>query len=87
MSDREKAIQIQGLAMHLINARDKAQGEAAPGLEEQYDDILDRTTAIIETELGVRVRRDTFNYARFATHVQYQYISNELKYLFYIIRV
>lgn len=63
--------EIQGIAMHLINARDKAQDEAAPGLEEQYDEILDQTTAIIEAELGVRVRRDTFNYARFATHVQY----------------
>lgn len=63
--------EIQGIAMHLINARDKAQDEAAPGLEEQYDDILDRTTAVIEAELGICVRRDTFSYARFATHVQY----------------
>lgn len=63
--------EVQGIAMHLINARDKALDGTSPGLEEQYDDILDRITAIMEEELGVRVRRDTFNFARFATHVQY----------------
>lgn len=63
--------EVQGIAMHLINARDKALDGTSPGLEEQYDDILDRITAIVEEELGVRVRRDTFNFARFATHVQY----------------
>lgn len=63
--------EVQGIAMHLINARDKALDGTSPGLEEQYDDILNRITAIMEEELGVRVRRDTFNFARFATHVQY----------------
>ena len=57
--------------MHLINAQDKALDGTVPGLEEQYDEILDRITFIIEEELGVHVRRNTFNYARFATHVQY----------------
>ena len=63
--------EVQGIAMHLINARDKALDGTILGLEEQCDDILDRLIAIIEDELGVHVRRDTFNFARFATHVQY----------------
>ena len=63
--------EVQGIAMHLINAQDKALDGNVPGLEEQYDEILDRITLIIEEELGVHVRRNTFNYARFATHVQY----------------
>ena len=63
--------EVQGIAMHLINAQDKALEGTVPGLEEQYDEILDRITFIIEEELGVHVRRNTFNYARFATHVQY----------------
>ena len=63
--------EVQGIAMHLINAQDKALDGTVPGLEEQYDEILDRITFIIEEELGVHVRRNTFNYARFATHVQY----------------
>ena len=63
--------EVQGIAMHLINAQDKALDGNVPGLEEQHDEILDRITLIIEEELGVHVRRNTFNYARFATHVQY----------------
>lgn len=63
--------EVQGIAMHLINAQDKALDGTVPGLEEQYDEILDHITFIIEEELGVHVRRNTFNYARFATHVQY----------------
>ena len=63
--------EVQGIAMHLINAQDKALDGTVPGLEEQYDEILDRITFIIEEELGIHVRRNTFNYARFATHVQY----------------
>lgn len=61
--------EIQGVAMHLINAREG--GKEAPRIEEQYEEILEETTHIIEREMGLRVRRDTFNYVRFATHVQY----------------
>ncbi len=64
--------EIQGVAMHFINARNTPVG-AAPqsNIEEQYETILEQTTQIIEWEMDIRVRRDTFNYARFATHVQY----------------
>ena len=61
--------EVQGIAMHLINARN---GEKeVPRIEEQYEEVLEETTRIIEREMGVQVRRDTFNYVRFATHVQY----------------
>ena len=40
-------------------------------LGRNYEEILEQTTQIIELEMGLRVRRDTFNYARFATHLQY----------------
>lgn len=60
--------EVQGIAMHLINARN-AEDDAS--IEERYDEVLEQTTQIIEWELNVTVRRDTFNYARFATHLQY----------------
>lgn len=63
--------EVQGIAMHLINARDKALDEEQEDLEQSFDEILEETTKIIEEEMGVTVWRDTFNYARFATHVQY----------------
>ena len=64
--------EVQGVAMHLINAQN-AQRDGAEGadIEERYEEILEQTTQIIEWELDVTVRRDTFNYARFATHLQY----------------
>lgn len=63
--------EVQGIAMHLINARDGAKEQPALDLDEKYEEILDQTTRIIEREMGFQVRRDTFNYARFATHMQF----------------
>ena len=66
--------EVQGVAMHFINARATAttpQAQADATLEQRYEEILEQTTQIIEWELDLRVRRDTFNYARFATHVKY----------------
>ena len=66
--------EVQGVAMHFINARATAatpQAQADAALEQRYEEILEQTTQIIEWEMDLRVRRDTFNYARFATHVKY----------------
>lgn len=40
-------------------------------LNDVPQDVLDFTARIIEEEMALAVRRDTFNYARFATRVQY----------------
>ena len=63
--------EVQGIAMHFINAQDYSREETSFGVEQHYEEILCRMTDIMEQELDVRVRKDTFNYARFATHVQY----------------
>ena len=63
--------EVQGVAMHFINARTSGAEEAEVNMEERYEVILEETTRIIEREMGLSIRRDTFNYARFATHVQY----------------
>lgn len=66
--------EVQGVAMHFINARATVatpQAQADANLEQRYEEILEQTTQIIEWEMNLRVRRDTFNYARFATHVKY----------------
>ena len=63
--------EIQGVAMHFINARAGYPKQTGISIEDRYEDILERTTQIIEHELGIVVQRDTFSYARFATHVQY----------------
>lgn len=63
--------EAQAIAMHFINARSTHADEAVVNIEERYEEILERTTQIIEEEMALTVRRDSFNYARFATHVQY----------------
>lgn len=64
--------EVQGIAMHLINARNAPTiSGGGSGIADRYEEILEQTTQMIEWELGVTVRRDTFNYARFATHLQY----------------
>lgn len=64
-------VEIQGIAMHLINAQLGSKAEELPELEQSSEEIIEQTTLIIERELGLHVQRDTFNYARFATHIQY----------------
>lgn len=65
--------EVQSIAMHFINARGGALDSQSPAgdIQQQYDEVLEQTTQIIEWELDCKVQRDTFNYARFATHVQY----------------
>lgn len=63
--------EVQGIAMHLINARERSKTDEAQGMERFNEEILDETTRIIEEELHIKVQKGTFNYARFATHVQY----------------
>ncbi len=65
--------EVQSIALHFINARGGALDSQSPAgdIQQQYDEVLEQTTQIIEWELDCKVQRDTFNYARFATHVQY----------------
>ena len=63
--------EVQGVAMHFINASLGSPSSGQLTSEEEYETILERMTQIVEYALQVTIRRDTFNYARFATHVQY----------------
>lgn len=63
--------EVQGIAMHLINARNRSRMKELPGIDRHYEEILRQTTKIMEQELKIRIKQDTFSYARFATHIQY----------------
>lgn len=39
--------------------------------EQRIDRLVDKATAMVEEDLGITVPRDSFDYARFATHVRY----------------
>lgn len=64
--------EVQGIAMHLINAQHGAlPEEGVPQVEQAYEQILAHTTELIRQSMGVEVKTGTFNYARFATHIQH----------------
>ena len=63
--------EVQGIAMHLINARYISSEDSVSEIEQKYEEILEKTTQIIEEKMGIQVRRDTFNFARFSSHIQF----------------
>lgn len=60
-----------GIALNLVNARMEGMGGddgSLPGYEKQ---VVEEVTRIVERELDFQVDRESFNYMRFATHLQY----------------
>lgn len=57
-----------GIAMILINA--KLQGGTYIE-DKSFDSITEEITEVIEENLRIYIERNTFNYSRFATHLQY----------------
>lgn len=89
--------EVQGVAMHFINARNtplEPQTDPRPNIEQQYEEVLEQTTCLIEQQLYITVQRNSFNYARFATHLQYllrrlfqqQHIDSENVQMYHSIR-
>lgn len=56
-----------GIAMNLINA--KKTPSRRP--EEDFSEMLEQITEIVENHFHIMVDRDSFNFSRYATHIQY----------------
>lgn len=63
--------EASGIAMAFINAHVYSPDDFGIRAEDERQAALDGITEIIEREMGVSINRDTFNYARYATHVRY----------------
>lgn len=66
--------ETQGIAMHFINARNGLVDPQLPSTnlpQDRIDELVEVSTQMIEEELNITVHRGTFNYVRFATHVEY----------------
>lgn len=63
--------EASGIAMAFINARVYSESEPDTQAMADGEAILDAITHIIEQEMGVDIDTTTFNYTRYATHVQY----------------
>lgn len=59
-----------GVALSIVNSA--VMSSAKSTREASHDErMLDRATSEVERELGISVDRDSFDFARFATHVKY----------------
>lgn len=65
---KEEAI---GIAMNLINARSSSGQEMDSGEADIYAEMLEDITELVENEFHIIVERESFNYSRYATHLQY----------------
>ncbi|MBQ9317211.1 MAG: PRD domain-containing protein [Atopobiaceae bacterium] len=65
--DRHEAT---GLALSIVNSA-LTQSERTARKARETADLLELVTKLVEEEMGITVDRGSFDYARFATHVQY----------------
>ena len=61
------------IAMNLVNERYNSNStmDVADELQSQYDDILEDTISIVEDEMGILIERNSFNFARYSSHLMY----------------
>lgn len=91
--------EISAIAMQFINARKYPAGNRARAAAEdevlsRYDEILEQTIQIVEREMKITVQKGTYNYRRFATHLEYllkrmlknQYVDSDNEHMYQMFR-
>lgn len=67
--------EASGIALNIVNAKleEKPQSKVSDSTIQQNtaEQILQDMTKIVEKEMQIQVNRESFNYARYATHVMY----------------
>ena len=65
--------EASGIAMNFVNARynPKSRTDVTEDLQKKYDEILEDTISIVEDEIGILIERDSFNFARYSSHLMY----------------
>lgn len=65
--------EASGIAMNFVNARydTRLKTDVADQLKKQYQEILEDTISIVEDEIGIVIDRDSFNFARYSSHLMY----------------
>ena len=62
--------EISGIAMNLVNAR-AGEDTEKKGETEEFNDMLEEITEIVEKDFRIIVDRESFDFSRYATHLQY----------------
>ena len=76
--DRRFMVQLNpneasGIALHFVNARynAKTRRDTLDQWLRRYDEILEDTVSMVEDEMGIVVDRESFNFARYSSHLMY----------------
>lgn len=65
---KEEAV---GIAMNLLSAKAEPADQSEQDEAARFDEMLEEITEIVENDFHQIIDRDSFNYSRYATHVQY----------------
>ena len=62
--------EVFGIAMAIVFAKLGTKNKETSSTK-QSSELLEEITCIVEQQMGLQISRDSFNYARYATHMQY----------------
>lgn len=63
--------ELSGIAMAMISARVTGDSGVEQTQRKDFEIILNDICGIVEEQMGITVNKQSFDYARFATHMQY----------------
>lgn len=63
--------ELSGIAMAIISAKSTDNNRKEEMQKKDFEKILNEICMIIEKQMGLTVNKESFDYARFATHMQY----------------
>ena len=63
--------EASGIAMSFVNARNSAESKKDSSMQKWYKEVLEDTISIVEDTIGIVIERDSFNFARYSSHLMY----------------
>lgn len=74
--ERRFAVQLNeneasGIAISFANARNSAEKKADTSIQKWFHEALEDTISIVEDTVGILIERESFNFARYSSHLMY----------------
>lgn len=74
--ERRFAVQLDeneasGIATAFVNARNSMSIQDKSSVQDWYKEALEDTISIVEDTIGIVIERDSFNFARYSSHLMY----------------
>lgn len=74
--ERRFAVQLNeneasGIAISFANARNSAEKKDDTSIQKWFHEALEDTISIVEDTVGILIERDSFNFARYSSHLMY----------------